>query len=56
MSYTAVYLVLEGMVVKLCDTYAVEKTQRGEKVIILDSGAQISLAGKTLATNIFGRI
>ena len=41
-----VNLVHKEMVVNMCDTYAVENTQRGEKVMILDPGAPMSLAGR----------
>ena len=34
------------MVVNLCDTYTVDDTLRGEKVMILDPGAPMSLAGR----------
>ena len=40
----SVNVIHEGMVVNLCDLYAVGNTQRGEKVIILDPGAPMSLA------------
>ena len=30
----------------MCDIYAVENTQEGEKVMILDPGATVSLAGR----------
>ena len=43
---TAVNLVHKDMVWNLCDTYAVKNTQRGEKVMILDPGAPMSLAGR----------
>ena len=41
----AVNDVHEEMVVNLCNTYLVESTLRGEEMIILDTGAPISLAG-----------
>ena len=41
---TVVNLVHKDMVVSLCDTYAVENTQGGEKVMILDPRAPMSLA------------
>ena len=36
----------EDTVVNLCETYAVENTTRGEKVMILDPGVPITLAGR----------
>jgi len=41
-----VNLVHDDLVVNLCDNYAVENTQGGEKVKILDSGVPMSLAGR----------
>ena len=41
----ALNLVHEDLVVNLCDNYMVENTQCGEKVMILDPGAPMSLAG-----------
>ena len=41
---TTVNLVHDDTIVNLCDTYEVENTQRGEKVMILDPGAPVSLA------------
>ena len=42
---TAVNIVHDDMVVNLCDTYAVENIQRGEKVMIFDPRATVNLAG-----------
>ena len=43
---TEVNLVHEDIVVNLFDTYVVYNTHRGEKIIILDPGAPLSLAGR----------
>ena len=45
-STTAVNLIHKDMVVNLYDAYAVEKIQREEKIMILDLGALVSLAGR----------
>lgn len=44
--YTAVILEHKDMVGNMCDTYAVESTQREDKVMILDPGAPVTLAGR----------
>ena len=41
-----VNLVPKETVVNLCDTYEVENRQGGEHVMIIDSGAPMSLAGR----------
>ena len=43
---TTVNLVHDDTIANLCDTYEVENTKRGEKVMILDHGAPVSLAGR----------
>ena len=42
----AVNLVYDDMIVNLCDNYLVENTQGGEKVMILDPEAPMSVAGR----------
>ena len=41
-----VNLVPDYLVANLCDNYTVENTQGGKKVMILDPGACMSLAGR----------
>ena len=41
----AVNLAKKDMEVNLCEIYVVEKASEGEKVMILDVGALVSLAG-----------
>ena len=43
---TVVNLVQEDIIVNLCDTFVVNKTHRGDKVMILDPWAHVSLAEK----------
>ena len=43
---SVVSLVKDDMIVNLCDTFAANNTHRGEQVMILDTGAPMSLAGR----------
>ena len=42
----AVILAMKDTEVNLCEIYATEKVPEGEKVMILDVGAPVSLAGR----------
>ena len=46
MNNTTVNLVHDDKIVNLCNTYGVENPQWGEKVVILDPGTPVGLAGR----------